>query len=87
MEMPKMHNAGPRFPVYSHENASCFHCEGDMTGAYWAKSGSAKGAGEYKQSCEKCGMTTWYDLSDDAEREHFAILDAMHGFDNRDLEK
>ena len=64
-QMPKMHNAGPLFPKFvNHEHASCFNCEGDFGPGYWSKSGSAKGDGEFKQSCEKCGMTTWYDLKE-----------------------
>lgn len=56
-------NAGPNFPVFeSHAEVSCFHCEGDLVGDYWRTSGNVRGRGEYLQGCEKCGMTTYYDL-------------------------
>jgi hypothetical protein len=52
------------FPKYpTHETASCFNCDGDFDGSYWSKSGYAPGRGEFLQSCRKCGMSTWYDLT------------------------
>lgn len=52
-----------RFPKFAtHQEASCFNCEGDLDGSWWSKSGHAKGHGEFMQDCAKCRMATWYDL-------------------------
>jgi coproporphyrinogen III oxidase len=51
------------FPVIeSHSKAWCFNCGGDLTGDYWCDSGNAPGHGQFRQDCEKCQMSTWYDL-------------------------
>jgi hypothetical protein len=49
----------PKF--HSHEEASCFNCGGDF-GDEGHDSGHAAGHGEFVQHCEKCSMSTWYDL-------------------------
>ena len=52
-----------RFPKFeAHEEASCFNCGGDFGDGYWSRSGGAAGDGEYVQTCEKCRLSTWYDL-------------------------
>lgn len=52
-----------QFPTFqSHESASCFNCGGDLTGAHWGKSGYAPGRGQFRQDCEKCRFSTWYDI-------------------------
>lgn len=53
-----------KFPVHaSHEGVSCFNCGGDLVGDYFHDSGNADGHGRWEQSCEKCQMSTWYDLA------------------------
>jgi hypothetical protein len=50
------------FPKFaSHAEVSCFNCEGDLIGDY-VFSGHAQGGGEFVQHCEKCRMSTWYDI-------------------------
>jgi hypothetical protein len=52
------------FPEFaSHETASCFHCGSDFDGSYWSKDEAAAGRGEFFQHCEKCRMSTWYDIA------------------------
>ncbi len=52
------------FPVYpSHAVASCAHCGGDFGDrAYWFRSDYPEGRGGYVQHCERCRMSTWYDI-------------------------
>ena len=50
----------PKF--YSHEVVSCFNCGGDLDGSQWQTSQNAKGYGQFVQHCEKCSMSTWYDI-------------------------
>ncbi len=61
--MPTEANLVKNFPAFeSHDEASCFNCDGDFGPSYWFKSGSAQGRGAFVQHCEKCRMSTWYDL-------------------------
>jgi len=56
------------FPQFKeHEQASCFNCGGDFNPAYPFKSGFPHGHGEFEQHCEKCRMTTYYDLLSDSD--------------------
>lgn len=51
----------PRFP--SHSKAHCFNCGGDLgPDPYWTKTGYSPGNGQFSIACEKCRMTTFYDL-------------------------
>ncbi len=51
------------FPTFSrHNDVSCFNYGQDFGPAYPARSGNAEGRGEYLQTCEICGMSTWYDM-------------------------
>lgn len=54
-----MTKAFPKFK--SHHAAHCFNCEGDFADV-GADSGFPKGRGQFVQHCEKCSMSTWYDL-------------------------
>ncbi len=50
------------FPKFaSHSQASCFNCSGDFADD-GAESGHASGRGAFVQRCEKCRMSTWYDI-------------------------
>jgi hypothetical protein len=50
-----------QFPTFAaHNQVSCFNCEGDLDGAHFSDSGNAEG--RWVQHCEKCRMSTWYDL-------------------------
>ena len=52
-----------KFPQFAaHDRASCFNCEGDLIGDYVC-AGHGRGYGEFVQHCEKCRMSTWYDIS------------------------
>jgi hypothetical protein len=66
-----MNRRFPKFPA--HEQAYCWHCGGDFGEGYWSASGHAKGHGEFVQGCEKCRMSTWYDLDD-------PVVSAIHNF-------
>jgi len=46
-----------------HEDVSCFNCGSDLLGVWAFKSGNALGRGAWLQCCEKCRMTTYYDLA------------------------
>lgn len=55
----------PTFPKFkAHNEAHCFNCGGDFGDGYWDKSGLPPGRGEWKQVCSKCGMDTFYDLTE-----------------------
>jgi hypothetical protein len=60
LESENMSKTFPKFE--SHNTASCFNCDGDFDGSYFSDSGNADGAGRWVQSCEKCRVSTWYDL-------------------------
>jgi len=54
-----------RFPMFkTHETASCFNCDGDFGLGYWTETDNAANSGRYRQDCVKCGMATYYDISD-----------------------
>lgn len=54
-----------RFPKFSsHTQVSCFNCGGDLVDGYFCESGYPKGRGQFRQECEKCRMSTWYDIKE-----------------------
>lgn len=65
------------FPTFkSHLEASCFNCDGDFADV-GAESGYAAGHGQFLQHCEKCGMSTWYDLKEEQPLTHEEYLKQM----------
>lgn len=52
--------SGMKYPIFPVCEVVCFHC-----GHYplvGIKSGSPAGLGEYRASCIKCEMWTWFDV-------------------------
>jgi hypothetical protein len=62
----------PRFPVY--DNAAiaarwgCFSCHTRLHPDSLHKEDYAKGKGQYRMTCQACGMSIWFDLAPKEEQ-------------------
>lgn len=51
-----------RFPqYYGHKAVVCMNCDGPLGEP--TDDGHPHGRGQYKATCQRCGMSTWYDLA------------------------